>query len=136
MLCLKLITVFLDGFLFMQYQLVFSGEIKEGLNPDDVKEVFARLFSVSERQIKHLFSGETHIIKKNITQEQALKYVVKMDEIGVISYVDIKENELQLPPGITRDRRKGERRFRPDRRTFTRGSIVPDRRKKDRRKNT
>jgi len=120
----------------MQYQLVFSGEIKEGLNPDEVKQVFARQFSVSELQIKHLFSGETHIIKKNITQDEALKYVVKMDEIGVISYVDIKQNELQLPPGITEDRRKRESRIRTDRRTFARGSIVPDRRNKDRRKNT
>ena len=78
----------------MQYQLVFAGETKEGLNPDEVMQAFARVFRVSDEQMKHLFSGKTHIIKKDITQEQALKYVVKLDEIGAVSYVDIKDDEL------------------------------------------
>ncbi len=120
----------------MQYQLVFAGEIKAHLDPDEVKQSFARTFHLSEQQISHLFSGKTHIIKKNITQDQALKYAVKMDEVGVISYVDIKENDIQLPPGVSADRRTRDRRLRPDRRSITRSNILPERRKADRRKNT
>jgi hypothetical protein len=118
----------------MSYQLIFAGEIKEGLNPDEVKEAFARIFRVSERQLEYLFSGESHVIKKNLTQDKILKYIVKLDDIGVISYVDIIGNELQLPTGVTKDRRIRERRIRYDRRAATRSNILPDRRRVERRK--
>ena len=116
----------------MQYQLVFAGETKEGLNPDEVIQAFSRVFRVSDEQMTHLFSGKTHRINTDITQEQALKYVVKLDEIWAVSYVDIKDDELYLPPGVTEDRRKRDRRFKPDRRKVTRSNILPDRRKADR----
>jgi len=119
----------------MPYQLIFAGEIKEGLNPDEVKESFARIFRVSDQQLEYLFSGESHIIKKNLNQEKILKYIVKLDEIGVISYVNILGNELLLPSGVTKDRRIRERRIRVNRRKTTRSNILPDRRRVVRRKN-
>ena len=119
-----------------KFNLVFSGEISEGFELSQVKQNFKEHFHLTDAQTHYIFSGKEIILKKNLTQEDALKYALHIDEIGGISYFEAIEEKIKLPDGVIEERRKGERRQRIDRRHHYRAGIAADRRiKPDRRKN-
>ena len=117
------------------FNVIFSGEISEGFELDDVKNNFKNHFHLSDLQTEFIFSGKEVILKKNLTQVQALEFAMSIDDIGGISYFEPIKEAINLPPGVTEDRRKGERRKRADRRKNYRAGINSDRRiHSDRRK--
>ena len=118
-----------------KYCLVFLGEIDTTFQLDTVKLSFRQHFKLTEIQTRYIFSGKEITLKKNLTQEEALKFAMRIDEMGGISYIEPMPPELQLPEGVIHDRRAGDRRKRTDRRDHSRAGISADRRhKKDRRK--
>lgn len=118
-----------------RFNLIFAGEIAHDFEPDAVKQNFKSYFHLSDVQVKYIFSGKEIILKKNLTQEQALNYALKIDEIGGVTYFE-PVNDVKLPEGVTEDRRKDQRRKRADRRKIFRAGISADRRVHcDRRKN-
>lgn len=118
-----------------KFNLIFAGEISDGFELEDVKQNFQKKFHLTEVQTKYVFSGKEIILKRNLTQEKALEFALSIDDIGGVSYFE-PISEVSLPPGVTEDRRKGDRRKRQDRRKGYRAGINADRRiNSDRRKN-
>ena len=118
-----------------KFNLIFAGEISEGFEPEQVKQNFKEKFHLTDVQTKYIFSGKEIILKKNLTQMEALEFALSIDDIGGVSYFEPIKDDIHLPPGVTEDRRKGERRKRSDRRKGYRAGINADRRiHRDRRK--
>ncbi len=64
------------------FEVAFSGEIREGENPEDVKARVGKMFNADESKIAQLFSGKRIVIKKNIDQQTAAKYKVALKKAG------------------------------------------------------
>lgn len=110
-----------------RFNLIFSGEISPEFNLLQVKQNFKKRFRLSDLQVEKIFSGKNVILKKNLSEEDILKYVSVIDELGGVSYFE-DSTILNLPPGVTKDRRRFDRRTRTDRRKVYRSSITADRR--------
>lgn len=111
-----------------KYCLIFLGEIHESFLLDKVRDNFKKIFKLTDSQAKYLFSGKELTIKKDLSQNEALRYAMQIDEIGGICYIEPMDPDIELPEGVSHDRRIQERRMRTKRRTFSRGSIRSDRR--------
>ncbi len=64
------------------FEVAFSGEIRAGENPEDVKARVGKMFNADESKITQLFSGRRVVIKKNIDQQTAAKYEVALNKAG------------------------------------------------------
>lgn len=64
------------------FEVAFSGEIRAGENPEDVKARVGKMFNADESKIAQLFSGKRIVIKKNIDQQTAAKYEVALNKAG------------------------------------------------------
>ena len=115
------------------YCLFFAGEIHDDFSLDEVKSAFKSRFNLSDAKVEKYFSGKEIIIKKSISQMDALTLIAEIEEIGGICYFLPLEEELQLPEGIKIDRRIRHDRRRRDRRNAYRGSLFSDRRQQQRR---
>ena len=51
-----------------RYDVVFSGELHEGFELDEVKANFARLFKQAEDKVEQIFSHSNVTIKSNLIQ--------------------------------------------------------------------
>ncbi|MCP3850013.1 MAG: hypothetical protein GY694_07220 [Gammaproteobacteria bacterium] len=111
-----------------KYCIVFLGEIDDAFQLDAVKINFKRFFKLTDVQTEHIFSGKEIFLKKDITQEEALKFAMQIDEMGGISYIEPIAPTFKLPDGLTQDRRFKYRRKFQDRRHYSRAGIHSDRR--------
>lgn len=64
------------------FEVAFSGQIREGENPEDVKARVGKMFNADEAKIAQLFSGNRIVIKKNIDQQTAAKYETALNRVG------------------------------------------------------
>lgn len=112
------------------FQVVFEGAITGEFSLEDSKHRFGRLFRINGTKLERVFSGKTVVIKKNITEEQAMQYAIKIAEAGCECYFEPVPVEGEAYADEKRNR--GERRMR-FRRGPRPGAIVPDRRLKIRR---
>ncbi len=111
-----------------KYCVVFLGEKADSYQLAAVKINFKRFFKLTDVQTEHFFSGKEIFLKKNITQEEALKLALTIDDMGGISYIEPIASTLKLPDGLTQDRRIKDRRTLQDRRRYSRAGIHSDRR--------
>ncbi|HIG40147.1 MAG: hypothetical protein ABGY96_13990 [bacterium] len=104
------------------YQVIFSATMTGEFGPDTTKQRFEKLFGLDQAALKKLFSGRDLVIKKNLSEEAAMQFALKVAEAGCECVI---ESMLGGPPEqrkISGDRRTKYRRdARPS-------SIVPDRR--------
>lgn len=112
------------------FQVVFEGAMTGEFSPEDSKHRFGRLFRIDGARLDRMFSGKTIVIKKNMTEDQAMHYAIKIAEAGCECYFEPMPREGE--EFIDEKRRQGERRMR-FRRGPRPGAIVPDRRVKIRR---
>ena len=119
-----------------KYNLIFSGEINNGLTLDHVKGNFKKKFNLTENQLIRIFSGKSITLKKGLSQQSALVFAATIDDLGGVAYIEQEDETVKLPPGIEKNRRATERRMKTqDRRRHSRGGIQFDRRiNSDRRK--
>ena len=110
-----------------RFNLIFSGEISKKFDLPQVKQNFQQRFRLTDAQTQKIFSGDNIVIKKDLSEEQVLRYVSIIDEIGGITHFE-PSNGQHLPLGIREDRRQYDRRFIPERRRNFRASSTPDRR--------
>lgn len=108
------------------YRVVFSGKIKQGCDPNQVKSNLAGIFKLDPKQpehlskLKRLFSGQPVVIKDKLSKSEAEKYQSVISGAGCVSKIE---------PTHLEERRKDQRRKRGDRRSVRRSSsILPDRR--------
>jgi len=73
--------------------IVLYGEILTGENLETVKEKLAKLFNLSEEQVNTLFSGERQVVKKNIFNDDVMKYKYAIEKAGAVCHVEVEEPE-------------------------------------------
>ena len=75
------------------YMIVLYGEILPGENLVAVKEKLAKLFNLSEEQVNTLFSGVRQVVKKNIFNDDAMKYKYVIEKAGAVCHVEVEESD-------------------------------------------
>ena len=79
-----------------RYNIVISGAALEGFEPSQVKEEFAKLFSLSEVKTQKMFNKGNVVIKKNIAQASAHKFKTALERIGVATQLIPINNESEV----------------------------------------
>jgi len=121
------------------YRIVFDGTITEEYDLETTKKRFAKYFKLNAKQAERLFSGDEHILKTGISEEESMKYAMAIANIGCECYIEPVpfDDDISKQPGFVERRRGGERRVNPSRRKAVRGtSIRPDRRQNNGRRKT
>ena len=110
-------------------QIIFSGTITGEYDLDTSKLRFKKLFNIPEKRVDKLFSGKDFVIKSGISEDQAMKFAIKIADAGCECAIEEMpdENDPTLDPNFVERRKSGERRVRT-RRPPRAGAIVPDRR--------
>lgn len=67
-----------------KYHVVFSGDIAEGEAIHSVKERMAALFKTSAAGIESIFNRKNSVIKRDVDEETARKYVTMIKRTGAI----------------------------------------------------
>jgi hypothetical protein len=113
------------------FRVVFDGSLTGEFDEVTSRKRFGRLFRLNSQRVDSLFSGKEYVIKNNVTENQAMEFMIKVSEAGCECYVQEMPDENE--PDYDEKRKTGERRMRY-RRPPRAGAIVPDRRLQIRRK--
>ena len=70
------------------YRVLFTGQIREGSNRDEVKARLARLFGKSATEIESLFSGKPRVLKKVQPLEEGRKLVAASGKAGAVASLE------------------------------------------------
>lgn len=70
------------------YNVVFTGEIIGGMDPEVAKQNFSNTFKVTGMRLDALFSGKPVILKKNIGYRDGMKFRGQLKRLGMISSLD------------------------------------------------
>lgn len=68
-----------------RYKITMDGSLAPGVTADFAQENFARLFKTDVSAVKRLFSGNPTVIKRDISETEADKYIQAMFNAGVIA---------------------------------------------------
>ncbi len=101
-----------------RYKIIFTGQIIEGNDIEEVKDRIASHFKIGEEKIERLFSGRPVLIRKNVDFIAAKRYQNIFQKAGALCQViEIKdekpkdvESHEEAPPSIVR---KNEETFVP-----------------------
>lgn len=75
------------------FQIIFEGKIQEGQDLSQVKQRVADLFRISGGDVEKLFCGKTLVVRRNLSEQDALKYQQAFEEAGAICQVIREEPE-------------------------------------------
>jgi type II secretory pathway pseudopilin PulG len=75
------------------FQIIFEGKIQEGKDLSQVKQRLAELFRLSEGGIEKLFCGKTLVVRRNLSEQEALKYQQAFEKAGAICQAVREEPE-------------------------------------------
>jgi hypothetical protein len=64
------------------FEVVFSGEVLDGFDPAETKAKIGKMFNADETKIARLFSGNNVVIKKDLDEATAYKYVGAFKSAG------------------------------------------------------
>lgn len=67
------------------YKVVFKGEVAPDKSVAEVKQALASLMQARVFQLETLFSGQPIVVKKNLSHDIALKYVMAFQDIGAVA---------------------------------------------------
>lgn len=65
-----------------RYKIMFTGELMPDVAPDTVKDNLARLFKSDRNKIEALFSGAAVALKRDLTENDADKYLAALQQAG------------------------------------------------------
>jgi hypothetical protein len=85
-----------------RYRVVFSGDISEGKNQDQVILDMANLMKIDILKAQRLFDGHKVIVKSNISQETATEYVDAFAKIGAIAVSEQIPKPVEKPANSPR----------------------------------
>ena len=116
------------------FRVVFDGSLTGEFDEVTAKKRFGKLFRLKDQRVNSFFSGNNHVIKNNVTESQAIEFMVKVSEAGC--ECSMQEIPDENEPEYDEKRKNRERRLRI-RRPPRAAAIIPDRRlqiqrKKDR----
>ena len=78
------------------FEVAFSGKIRVGENPEDVKARVGKMFNADDAKIAHLFSGNRIVIKKSVDQQTAAKYETALNRAGA----ECEVKSMSAPPAV------------------------------------
>jgi len=64
------------------FNIYYAGELLDGHDAASVREGLAVLFNASDTTLDKLFSGATHLIRRDLDREQTLRYKAAMERAG------------------------------------------------------
>lgn len=76
------------------YDIIFSGQMLEGIDPEHARQQIGAIFKTNDNQLERLFSGKPVLIKSGVDDETATKYRVAFRQAGAL--IDIRPT----PPSI------------------------------------
>lgn len=79
----------------------FKGDIAAGSSPEKVLTALAQLFKTDPTKLQHWMSGQEVIIKRDISAEQAQKYVNAMAVAGAIAILETQGETPSNNEGMT-----------------------------------
>ncbi|HIG39306.1 MAG: hypothetical protein ABGY96_07215 [bacterium] len=110
------------------HQVRFNARMTGEFSFDITKQRFGRFFRLGEPAVKKLFSGREFVIKTGLSEDNAIKFAMKVAETGCECVIESMPGADPLEQRQrTADRR---RRYRRDPRA---SSLVPDQRREIRR---
>lgn len=78
------------------YEVVLKG-VLEGFDAQKAQTDFAALFSLDSEKVTRLFSAKRAVLKSNITEEVAAKYVARLASIGISAAAEALAVETVTP---------------------------------------
>ncbi|MDH5393458.1 MAG: hypothetical protein OEY11_09755 [Gammaproteobacteria bacterium] len=88
------------------FEVVFKGEVIDGFDATETREKIGKLFNADETKIARLFSGNNVVIKKNLDQATANKYIAAFEKAGAIATVRDAAVTTNTPPAATQTENK------------------------------
>lgn len=89
----------------VRYNVIVSGTVLDGFDQVQVQRAFARLFKVSEAKAAQIFIKGNVVIKKDVSQEMADKFVRAMERIGAAAHLalhlDLPDDPVPERPQVT-----------------------------------
>ena len=82
-----------------RYEIVFSGQLVPGAQPDLVKANLAKLFQADAQRIALLFSGRRLVLKNNLDDAAAEKYRSTLERAGAMAQV-VSMVQVAEAPGL------------------------------------
>jgi hypothetical protein len=76
------------------FDLVFEGDIKAGLDVQDVKSGLAKILKVEESRIEPLFKGNRVVLKSNLEIETAKKYKNVVEKSGALCRLYVSSSSI------------------------------------------
>jgi len=84
----------------MLYRVVFSGEIRKGFDPVDVKRKVAALYKTDVSRVEELFTGRRVAVGRETDHETALRRKAALEGAGLVCSVELAPAEKRLSPLI------------------------------------
>lgn len=69
------------------FEVVFSGEVLDGFDPAETRAKIGKLFNADEAKVTRLFSGNSIVIKKDLDEATANKYLGAFKNAGAKAVV-------------------------------------------------
>lgn len=80
------------------YKVVFEGDLLPGYEQATVQKKLAKLFNINVAMAGRLFIGKQREIKRDLTLNQAKRYVIEMSKLGVMVFMlPLEEDETLVP---------------------------------------
>ena len=115
-----------------QYQIIFDATVTGEYNLNTTRRRFEKVFGLDKPALEKLFSGKEILIKKNLSEGDALQFATKIADTGCECVIECMLEEGE--ENFKENRELGERRMR-FRRHARPTAFVPDRRLDIRRSN-
>ena len=74
------------------YDVYFTGKLIDNISAEQAQLSVAKLFKTSPEKIAHLFNGKTHVLKRQLSKEDALKYKNVLRKAGLSILFKISED--------------------------------------------
>lgn len=71
------------------YNIYFAGDIADGESLDEVRRKVGALFNAREATLDKLFSGKRQLIKRNCSEDEAVKYQSAMRRAGALATITL-----------------------------------------------
>jgi len=86
------------------FNIYYAGEVLEGHDSAGVRRGLAVLFNANDSTLDKLFSGATHLIRRGLDREQAMRYKAAMERAGArprVTRTAADEQTGSTAPGLT-----------------------------------
>jgi hypothetical protein len=71
-----------------QYSIVFQGELVEGVSHEQARARLMKAYSLEEAKAEALLARTNAVLKRDLSEDKAIRYVIKFRELGLITVID------------------------------------------------